>query len=164
VAFTGISVKDVMTRDVKTIEKDSKVRGCVAIMHTHRIGCVVVVEGRKPVGIFTERDLVRIVASERDALDLSIEKVMSTPLTTISSSASIWDAVMVMGGKGIRRLPAVERETLVGIVTEKDIFRLVFARKDLILEAISESLPFQARADFERFIGQSFGTGTPRTR
>jgi len=163
-AFTGISVKDVMTKDVKTIEKGSKVRDCVALMHTYRIGCVIVVEGRKPVGIFTERDLVRIVATERDGLELSMEKVMSTPLTTISSSASIWDAVMVMGGKGIRRLPAVEREMLVGIVTEKDIFRLVFARKDLILEAISESLPFQARAELERFIGQSFGGAGPRTR
>ena len=87
------------------------------------IGCVVVVEGKKPVGIVTERDVSRRVAKSSKLLISQVRRVMSGPLITATPGTPINKAVYLMAKHGIRRLPVIDREELVGLVSERDLLR-----------------------------------------
>ncbi len=154
-----------MTKDVKTIEATKPLADCVKIMGDANIGSVVVVgKDKTPVGIFTERDLVRKMAEKgHGILALPMAQTMSKPLTIISPVATIWDALTLMGRAGIRRLPVVENGRLVGILTERDVFHLILARQSLLLESVSESLPTATREQLKDMT-QRFGLGSPPGR
>jgi CBS domain-containing protein len=155
------SVKGVMTKDAKTIEATRTVMDAVRTMRDAKIGCLVVLgKDRTPVGIFTERDLVVNMADDgHGALASAMAEVMSKPLTIISPSATIWDALTLMGRADIRRLPVVENGRLIGILTERDVFRLVLSRQGLLLESVSESLP-TATGQLLRRLSERLAPGT----
>ena len=106
-------------------------------------------------GIFTERDLVKKMAEKgHGILASSMAQVMSKPLTIISPVATIWDAVTLMGRADVRRLPVVENGHLVGILTERDVFRLILSRQSLLLESVSESFPAATRDQLKGIAGR----------
>jgi CBS domain-containing protein len=107
-------------------------------MSQKEVGDVVVLEGKMPRGIVTERDFVRRVVAKKRPLDTKISDVMSKPLITISPDASLKEAARKMVNKGIRRLPVVKQHKLVGIIVVSDFARHL-SKKTLaegILEAI----------------------------
>ena len=69
-----------------------------------------------PVGIITERDIVRRIVAKRTSLDIRVAKVMTKKLITVDHDASLRDAARVMSTNKIRRLPFIKNNTLVGIV------------------------------------------------
>ena len=154
-----------MTKNVKTIEATKKLSDCVKSMSDSNIGSLVVVgKDQTPVGIFTERDLVKRIAEKgHGVLSQSMSQVMHTPLTIISPGATIWDAVTLMGRADIRRLPVVENGHLVGILTEKDVIRLILAQQHLLLESVSESFPTATREQLRGIAGH-FGIERPPGR
>jgi len=147
-------VGSVMMRNVLTIGAERPLSEGVKLMKEAKVGCIVVLEMERPVGIFTERDLVREVAERGvEVLNRQMDKVMSRPLATILPKASVWDAIALMGRLGIRRLPVVEKGKLVGILTERDIFRLILSQQHLLLESVSESMPAATREQFRGAVG-----------
>lgn len=101
----------------------------VAKMYMHNVGSVLVIdEDEKPVGIFTERDLVRIVA-EGISLDTPLMKVMSRKLITANTSESVISAAMKMIENNIRHLPVVEEGRAVGMVSIRDLVRALMAQE-----------------------------------
>ena len=158
-------VRSAMTKDVKTIEATKTVTDGIKMMRDSNIGSLVVVgKDHSPVGIFTERDLVRKMAEKgHGMLVLPLAQVMSKPLTIISPVATIWDAVTLMGRAEIRRLPVVENGHLIGILTERDVFRLILSQQHLLLESVSESLPTATREQLRGIAGR-FGIGGPPSR
>lgn len=155
-------VRGTMTARVRTVEATRTVGDAVKMMADAKVGCAVVLgKDEKPVGIFTERDLVRRVADRGGAiLGSPIARVMSKPLTVISPSATIWDAVTLMARADIRHLPVVEKGALVGILTERDVFRLILAQQNLLLESVSDSLPSVTRDQLRGLVGR-YGLSTP---
>ena len=127
------AVGSIMIKSVKTIAEDEPLSNCVKLMNGSDIGSVIVLANGKPVGIFTERDLIRKMARDRQYLNMPISEVMSKPLTVISPRATIWDAISLMGKLNIRRLPVMENNALLGILTEKDIMRLILSQQNLRL-------------------------------
>ncbi|MEM3539138.1 MAG: CBS domain-containing protein, partial [Nitrososphaerales archaeon] len=88
------------------------------------IGSLIVVSQSKPIGIFTERDLLSKIILKRLDLDkIKIKDYMSTPLTVINSEFDLKEAARIMSQLKIRRLPVVEGEKLIGILTSADIVR-----------------------------------------
>ncbi len=152
-----------MTKGVKTIGASRSLADCVRLMSDNDIGEIVVVENDKPVGIFTERDLVRKMADGADSLKRKMTEVMSKPLTTILPKAAVWDAITLMGRKNIRRLPVVESGKLVGMLTERDVFRIILSHQNLLLEVVSESIPVATRGQLQGIVSQ-FGVEKPPTR
>lgn len=126
-----------MTKAVKTIDADRSFEDSLRIMGASDIGCVVVVEKETPVGVLTERDVLRKAAEGPERLSLAMKDVMSKPLVTIQSTATIWDAIELMNDNKIRHLPVVDKGKLVGILTQRDLFRLFFSYKELLLSAIN---------------------------
>ena len=121
------TVGEVMTREVVAVSPDDPVEGAVRSMIDHEIGAVVVLEGKAPVGILTERDLMRRMLDERDVLSARVDAVMSAPVVTTRPDVEMVDAFDLMNARNVRRLPVVERDELVGIVTERDLLRWVSA-------------------------------------
>jgi CBS domain-containing protein len=121
------TVGEVMTREVVAVSPDDDVERAVRSMIDHEIGAVVVLEGKAPVGILTERDLMRRMLDERDVLSVRVDAVMSSPVVTTGPDVEMVDAFDLMNARNVRRLPVVERDGLVGIVTERDLLRWVSA-------------------------------------
>lgn len=120
----GMLVRDIMSRAVKTVRPSSTVKEAVEKMNKFGIGSVVVVEGDRPLGIITERDILRRVVE--GGMEPSVAKakdVMSAPLITIPEGATAEEAARLMGERGIKKLPVVSGGRLVGIVTSTDLIR-----------------------------------------
>src|SRR5437867_11953880 len=115
-SLVHLPVGEVMRRDVKTIDGSRSLSECVSLMNTQNIESVVIVENVRPAGIFTERDLVRMMVLGCDSLKLSMTEVMTKPLKTILPSATIWDAIVTMESNAIRQLPVIDTNgNLVGM-------------------------------------------------
>jgi CBS domain-containing protein len=158
-----ISVSSFMTRDVKTEKEDQNVITACRIMHENNIGCVVIVSksdsnSEKPTGIITERDVVRLLGSLNPSLlQTPLHDIMSKPLITVSINSSFKDAIQIMHQKNIRRLVIVDKQKMVGIITDKDIFRTIMNNQDLILSLLGDKLLIERKTIYEQFSEYWFG-------
>lgn len=118
-------VSAVMSTRVVAVKATEKVGEALQLMVRRKIGSIVVVDKGKPVGIITERDVSTRVAKGQNVRAMVVGKLMSKPLVTIAPSEEVWQAVEKMVRKNIRRLPVMEGDRLVGMLTERDIFRWV---------------------------------------
>jgi CBS domain-containing protein len=112
-----------MSTKVITVNASEKVGTALRLMVKHKIGSVVVVEKGKPVGILTERDVSIRIAKGQNPRGLLLKKMMSKPLVTIRPSMEVWEAVELMVRNDILRMPVIDGDKLVGMVTERDILR-----------------------------------------
>jgi len=130
----ALTVEEVMSFPVLTIDPDNSVYEAVVKMVDNDISSLIVVdEEGKDIGIITERDVIeKVVAKSRDPNSVKVKEVMSNPLKKISSSSSIIDALEKMRKSRIKKL-GVEREgKLVGIVSERDLVYAIPAMYELI--------------------------------
>lgn len=116
-------VKDIMTKEVVSIGVNNSVFEAAVLMGSSHIGCLVIVEGESPVGIVTERDIVRRVVAKRLPLDTKVSDIMSKSLVTVDPGASLKEAARLMSSNKIRRLPVMKQNKLVGIVVAADFVR-----------------------------------------
>jgi CBS domain-containing protein len=121
-----LKIENVMVSDVITVEAEATVRQAVDLMNENEIGCLIVVdEEEKPVGILTERDLLRrVLAMRKDPVRAKVSQVMSKPLVTGTPHMDLEAAMKLMFKKKIKKLPVVEDGQLVGLVTLTDIVRV----------------------------------------
>jgi CBS domain-containing protein len=115
----------IMTKKVITISTNDKVSQALSLMAKNDIGSLVVMDKGEPVGIVTERDIVRRLVKDREVVKASVGDLMSHPLITAEPETPSWEAFRTMLKKRVRRLPILEKGKLVGIVTERDLFRWV---------------------------------------
>lgn len=120
-------VGEIMTGEVVTASPDDSVERAVRAMVDHDIGSVVVVEGGRAVGVFTERDLTRRILDEPGLLGSRVGDVMTSPVITTGPNVEVETAFDLMNSKNVRRLAVVEGDRLVGIVTERDLLKWVSA-------------------------------------
>lgn len=119
-------MKNVMARPVITIDKNGSVHEVAKIMTEKGIGCIVVTDKDAPVGMATERDILRrVVAKGLDASNVKMKDIMSKPLITINGSMPIINAIRVMEKNNVRRLLVVEKRKPIGIVTQRDLLRVL---------------------------------------
>jgi len=117
-------VREIMIENVRTVRPNSTVTEIVRKMNKFEIGSVVVVEGEKPVGIITERDILRRVLEVTLASEaLKAKEIMSAPLITVSNQSTVDEAARIMIDKRIKKMPVVHEGKLVGILTSTDIMR-----------------------------------------
>jgi len=112
-----------MTKDVRVVRPDTNVKEVVAVMNKFDIGSIIVVQGDRPVGIITERDILRRIVEPCLAPEtLTARQVMTSPVVTIDENASINEAAKLMVKKRIKRLLVTRNNNeLVGIITFTDI-------------------------------------------
>ncbi len=119
-----LKVEDIMVEEVITVEADAAVMNAVKLMNKHEIGCLIVTKSRKPIGIVTERDLLkRVLAGSRDPEKTRVWEVMSAPLVFVDPNMDIEDTVRLMLKMEIKKLPIVRKGKLLGLVTLTDLVR-----------------------------------------
>jgi len=120
-----MSVKDVMVEEVITVEPDTKVRDAVELMNENEIGCLIIAKNGKPVGIITERDILKkIVCQSKNPELMRVSEIMSKPLLVGQVDMDLGDAARLMLKKNVKKLPIVNGEKLVGLITLTDIVRV----------------------------------------
>jgi CBS domain-containing protein len=114
----------IMVEKVVAIEPTATIRQAAELMNLHEIGCVLVVDHQKPVGILTERDMLkRIICESRSPNTTKVISMMTKPLITASPDMRAGDAAKLMFERNIKKLPIVEKGRLVGLVTLTDLLR-----------------------------------------
>ena len=139
----SLKVEDVMVKDVITISYRASVKRAAQVMNKHEIGCLIVVKGRKAVGIVTERDMLkRVVAKAANPQKTKVEEIMSHPLIVVEPDMDLEDAVKLMFEMKIKKLPVVEKGKLVGLISITDIARFHPHIMDIIKKlAAQENMP-----------------------
>ena len=133
-------VNQVMSKNVLTAEKSTSLQDAAQEMNRLNVGCVIVTDNSKPIGIITERDFVTKVAAEGRPLFTEISEVMSSPLTTIDPEETIWEASEIMKEKLIHKLPVIENERIVGVITTSDIVRISSVGSDSQMRKICDQI------------------------
>jgi len=120
-----MDVKDVMIKEIITVNPTTKIRDAVDLMNKNGIGCLVVIRKDKPVGIMTERDVLKkIVCGCMNPEQTRVSEIMSKPLIFGRVDMDWLEAVKLMLERNIKKLPILDGERLVGLVTLTDIARI----------------------------------------
>lgn len=122
---TVVTVRDFMTKHVQTIPHNFTVGEGLRRMAEKNVGSLVVVSGRDPIGILSERDLVsRLMARDKTAENTLIADVMSGEIVRFTPDESLREAARVMNSKR-NRLLVFDQDHMIGIVTATDIVRAI---------------------------------------
>lgn len=120
-----VIVKEAMKTNLAIIDPELTVLDAAKLMKKRKIGNVLVVQKKLLIGILTESDIIKkVVAEAKNPKDVKIKDVMTTPVIIIDSFVSLEEAMKTMGKCNVRRLPVVENNELIGIITQKDISRI----------------------------------------
>ena len=121
-----MKVDQVMSKDVATISPNETVASAAMMMSEKNISCIIAVDNGDVRGILTETDLLKKTVIEAiDNRKIKVNDVMSSPVETASSYLSVLEAGRIMEAKHIKRLPILNEQKLVGIVTQTDITRIL---------------------------------------
>ena len=161
-SLESILVSSIMTKKVIVQTDNQNIQAISNTMYDNNIGNVLIVRNDvvqgsikqdQLVGIMTERDVVRIVGSFDPTLyHLQVRELMSKPIISITSTRSVKDAMETMQMKNIRRLPVIESDRkLVGIITSRDIFKVIIKNQDTMSTFINSSLVPLSGEFYERF-------------
>jgi CBS domain-containing protein len=121
-------VADVMVFRVVRVSPEDTVSVAIARMLEENVGSVGVCEGEKLVGMFTERDVLRLAGEGSQFADVRVGDVMTRQLVTLAPDDDILDAARLMGERKIRHLPVLEGENLLGIVGIREVVRALVER------------------------------------
>ena len=117
-----------MTVRVVTVRPEETVQLAIARMNEENVGAVAVCEGQKLVGIFTERDVLRLAGEGSQFGEIKMLDVMTTRVLTLTPDVEIIDAARLMREKKIRHVPVVEDGNVLGIVGIRDVMGALVAQ------------------------------------
>lgn len=121
-----IKIESIMNSPVASIEKGELLSRAIQEMDKQNIGAIVVTERKNPVGILTERDLLRkVLAKDVTVKELRVEDVMSSPLIYATTEDRLMDVENKMRINKLKRIPILKNGVLVGIITSTDIIRML---------------------------------------
>jgi CBS domain-containing protein len=142
-----MSLERLCNKSVVTVLPDASVLAAANLMRSQHVGCVVVVNDARPVGIVTDRDIVLgVVASARKPAETAVREIMSANLTTVNVNYDLLDAVRLMRARGVRRLPVVdEHRHLLGIITMDDTLAALGAEIGDLAGAVKKELDLEAQ-------------------
>ena len=117
-----MNVRDIMSRPIITEDEETFVTKIAEDMEELGIGSVVITRAGKPVGIITERDIaLKALLKNKRASEVKAKDIMSYPLTTIEPDLSVDEACKLAARRRIKRLPVVENDRAIGIVSIRDL-------------------------------------------
>jgi CBS domain-containing protein len=115
-------VKEIMTKNVVTINAKQTAFDAANTYRDERVGCLVVEDNGFCVGILTERDIIeRVVCARRDPEKTKVLEVMSAPIKTVHALDSVEKTIQIMKENHFKKLPVISNNAIVGIITITDI-------------------------------------------
>jgi diguanylate cyclase (GGDEF)-like protein len=139
-----IRVKDLMVTTVSSVTPETELLAAINIMVEQRYSCMIVVSDQFPVGIITERDIVRLMAEffdDKPQQKICVKDVMSVPVATITEESTLFEALVISSAQKIRHLPVVDAiGRIVGLVTQSDLAKAHFQIFEKQREVIEHSI------------------------
>lgn len=115
-------ISKIMNANPLTIKKEATISEAAKLMANKPHGCIIVTENKKPIGIITESDLVKDIASGKINARSKVSQIMSSSVTSIPHNSKLENANKIIDTKGFRRYPVVDGEgNLVGLMSENDV-------------------------------------------
>jgi len=142
----GHFVENVMQKNVITVDSSATIKDAATMMTDAHVGCVVISDGKSPIGIVTERDIVRRVASKDLPLSTTVSEIMSTPLITAKPDYTLWELAQLMKTKSIHKIPIEKDGNLVGIITATDLVKLNSLASGSEISKITESILLRVKS------------------
>ncbi|UCC32896.1 MAG: CBS domain-containing protein [Candidatus Bathyarchaeota archaeon] len=133
------AVKHVMSKPLITVDAETSAQAAMQQMVQKDVGALAATEKGQPVGILTERDIMKKCCSDASCSSVKVREIMSAPLITVNYETTLGEAVETMANKDIRRLFVTEKGKIVGIVTQKDLIKgslIAFHALDLALSSL----------------------------
>ena len=132
------TVAKIMSKQPKTIGPSVSIVSAAKKMKTARVGSLLVKKGKKLVGIVTDTDIVRRAVSTGKPLgEMTVEKIMTSPICTIEGAQSVNEAQDMMGDLGVRHLAVTKSGEIIGVVSVRDVmmFYKRYAQSSIKTEA-----------------------------
>jgi diguanylate cyclase (GGDEF)-like protein len=137
-------VKDLMVSKVVSVAPETELTAAIHTMIDHRYSCMIIVNAGYPIGIITERDIVRLMAEyfvNRPEHVILVKDVMSVPVATVTAESTLFEALVISSAHKIRHLPVVDSEgRIVGLVTQSDLAKAHFHIFEKQREVIESSI------------------------
>ena len=116
-----------MSKPVLTIEPGKTILDAAKKMADHNIGGMVISkDGKKPLGIITERDILkRIIAQGKDPAATTVDDIMTKKVLSVEVETSLLEISKIMSKNGLRRILVMEKDKMIGIVTSRDLLQLM---------------------------------------
>jgi CBS domain-containing protein len=117
----SITVKDIMTKSVISVDSGITVNEAAKMMEDAKVGAVIVMENNTPVGIVTDRDFAVKIVAHAYQITTPVKQIMSSPLISIDPDETVLMAADLMYSRDIRKLPVIDNNKVVGIITATDL-------------------------------------------
>jgi CBS domain-containing protein len=137
-----MGLERLIRRPVHTLAPDATCKECAQVMRDLGVGCVVVAEGRRPVGLVTDRDLVvRVLAAGRDPAKVTLRDVMAGEPIFLGRERGLAQVIETMRDQSVRRLPVVDEQgCLEGILTLDDLLVLLADQLGSLAETVRKEI------------------------
>ena len=116
-------VKEIMSNSVVSVDSSVAATDAAKMMEDSGVGAIAVLENGSPVGIVTDRDFAIKIAAHSYPLDTPIRRMMSSPLISIDPNSDLWTASDLMSSRNVRKLPVIDDDRIVGIITSSDLVK-----------------------------------------
>ena len=116
-------VKEIMNNSVISIDSSVTAADAARMMEGAGVGAVIVLDDNLPVGIVTDRDLAIKITAHSFPVDTPVGRIMSSPLISIDPNSDLWIASDLMSTRNIRKLPVIDDDKVVGILTTSDLVK-----------------------------------------
>jgi CBS domain-containing protein len=117
-----MKVKEIMSFPAITEDEDASVTRILKHMGLSQVGSIVITKEGKPIGIAVDYNIAeKVILKDRNPDEVKAKEIMSSPLITVGSDASVEEACGLLARKGLRRLPVIEDGELVGIISIRNI-------------------------------------------
>ena len=137
-----LTVKDILEKKgdfVATVGADSTILEAAKEMNSKRIGALVVTEGKRVIGIFSERDiLTRVTVAQLDLVQTTVGDVMTRRVSYCKPESKVEECRSIMTVKRVRHLPVIKKDCLVGIVTIGDLLAAEFDEQERTIEYLNQ--------------------------
>jgi CBS domain-containing protein len=116
-----VAIREVMSTELVAVAPTATIAEAATVMGTGHVGAALVLDEGRLIGIFTERDILRALASDFDAAGHGVSDWMTSDPVTLTPDADATTALSMMIERGFRHIPILESETVVGIVSMRDV-------------------------------------------
>ena len=156
-----VTAREIMSQSLHHLERGTTVAQAACTMSEARVGSVIVTASGYPIGILTETDITRLVAQNADLNQTRIEDVMSSPLFSTEPDTDVVQIANTMSANHIKKMPVLEHQQVIGIITQTDIIKHVLAGFTELRSALKKGQI--SSNEFEERAGELFTTARAST-
>ena len=139
VAITVQQVLGHKTHSLSTIAPDATVFDALTLMADHNIGSLIVLDGERLAGIFTERDYARrIILLGKSSKETKVREIMTQKVLCVRPEHTVDECMALMSEKRVRHLPVLDHKKVVGVISIGDVVKVVISEQQMVIEQLEQ--------------------------